>query len=102
MSYDVTLLPGDGIGPEVMEATLRVLDATPLEFNWDRHRIIGTQAVEEDRPALPDDVVKSIHETKCALKGPITTPVGEGFMSVNVQLRQELDLHANIRPCRHL
>jgi isocitrate dehydrogenase (NAD+) len=102
MAYDVTLLPGDGIGPEVTEATLNVLEAVPVEFNWDRHRIIGTEAVEQDRPALPEDVVESIERTHCALKGPITTPVGEGFMSVNVQLRQEMDLYANIRPCRSL
>lgn len=60
MSYDVTLLPGGGIGPEVTEATLRVLDEVPVEFNWDRHRIIGTEAVEQDRPVLPEDVIESI------------------------------------------
>lgn len=102
MTYEITLLPGDGIGPEVTEATLRVLRELPVEFNWDRHQIIGEQAVEEKRPALPDDVVESIKQTSTALKGPITTPVGGGFTSVNVQLRQTMDLYANIRPCRSL
>lgn len=99
MPHRITLLPGDGIGPEVTNATMHVLEATDVEIEWDRHRIIGTRAVEEGRPSLPDDVPASIRETKVALKGPITTPVGEGFTSVNVQLRQELDLYANVRPC---
>lgn len=99
MAHHVTLLPGDGIGPEVTAATVQVLDATGLDFVWDKHRIIGTQAVEADRPSLPSDVPASIRKTKVALKGPITTPVGGGFTSVNVQLRQELDLYANVRPC---
>ena len=99
MAHQVTLLPGDGIGPEVTAATLRVLEATGVEFEWDTHEIIGTSAVDEGRPELPDDVPASIRERKVALKGPITTPVGEGFTSVNVQLRQRLDLYANVRPC---
>ena len=102
MSHQVTLLPGDGIGPEVTEATLHVLDATGVDIEWDRHRIIGTRAVEEGRPSLPEDVPASIRKTKVALKGPITTPVGKGFTSVNVQLRQEMDLYANVRPCTTL
>lgn len=100
MSYKATLLPGDGIGPEITKATLRVLDALSVEIEWDRHRIIGTEAVEQGRPALPEDVVESIRKTGTALKGPITTPLGEGFKSVNVQLRQTLDLYSNIRHCR--
>ncbi|MFB6346983.1 MAG: isocitrate/isopropylmalate family dehydrogenase, partial [bacterium] len=101
MSYDVTLLPGDGIGPEITEATSRVLEAVPVEFEWDRHQIIGTEAVEQGRPALPEDVVDSILETGTALKGPITTPLGDdSFKSVNVQLRQRLDLYNNVRHCR--
>ncbi|MES3628730.1 MAG: isocitrate/isopropylmalate dehydrogenase family protein [Longimonas sp.] len=99
MAHRVTLLPGDGIGPEVTAATLRVLEATGIDFEWDRHEIIGISAVEDQRPELPDDVPESIREHKVALKGPITTPVGEGFTSVNVQLRQRLDLYANVRPC---
>jgi len=99
--YNVTLLPGDGIGPEITEATLRVFEAIPVEIEWDRHRIIGTEAVEQGRPALPEDVVESIHKTGSALKGPITTPLGDdNFKSVNVQLRQRLDLYNNMRLCR--
>ena len=99
MAHRVTLLPGDGIGPEVTSATLRVLEATGVEFEWDKHEIIGTSAIEDERPELPDDVPASIRERGVALKGPITTPVGKGFTSVNVQLRQCLDLYANVRPC---
>lgn len=102
MAHHVTLLPGDGIGPEVTAATVHVLEATGIDFVWDKHRIIGTRAVEAERPSLPPDVPASIRETKVALKGPITTPVGKGFTSVNVQLRQELDLYANVRPCTTL
>jgi isocitrate dehydrogenase (NAD+) len=90
MTYEITLLPGNRIGPEVTEATLRVLRELPVEFEWDRHQIIGEQAEEEKRPALPDDVVESIKQTHTALKGPITTPGGGGFTSVNVQLRQTI------------
>jgi isocitrate dehydrogenase (NAD+) len=99
MAHRITLLPGDGIGPEVTEATLRVLEATGLDIEWDRHRIIGQTAVERGRPALPPDVIDSIQSTGVALKGPVTTPVGQGFTSVNVQLRQRLNLYANVRPC---
>jgi isocitrate dehydrogenase (NAD+) len=102
MSHHVTLLPGDGIGPEVTEATLRVIEAAGVDVEWDRHRVIGQTAVERGRPALPPDVIDSIQSTGVALKGPITTPVGQGFTSVNVQLRQRLDLYANVRPCATL
>lgn len=102
MSHRLTLLPGDGIGPEVSEATVRVLEAAGVDITWERHRVIGQTAVERGRPALPPDVVDSIHETGVALKGPVTTPVGKGFTSVNVQLRQRLDLYANVRPCETL
>jgi len=102
MSHRITLLPGDGIGPEVTEATVQVIEASGVEVDWDRHRVIGQTAVERGRPALPPDVIDSIHETGVALKGPVTTPVGQGFTSVNVQLRQRLDLYANLRPCRVL
>lgn len=96
--HHLTLLPGDGIGPEVTDATVRVIEAAGVDVSWDRHRVLGTKAVELGRPALPPDVVDSIQETGTALKGPVTTPVGEGFTSVNVQLRQRLDLYANVRP----
>ncbi|MEF8795202.1 MAG: isocitrate/isopropylmalate family dehydrogenase [Salinivenus sp.] len=102
MSHRITLLPGDGIGPEVTEATVQVIEASGVEVEWDRHRVIGQTAVERGRPALPPDVIDSLHETGVALKGPVTTPVGQGFTSVNVQLRQRLDLYANLRPCRVL
>lgn len=99
MSHRLTLLPGDGIGPEVSEAAVQVLEAAGVDITWDRHRVIGQTAVERGRPALPPDVVDSIQSTGVALKGPVTTPVGKGFTSVNVQLRQRLDLYANVRPC---
>jgi isocitrate dehydrogenase (NAD+) len=102
MAHHITLLPGDGIGPEVTEAAVQVIEATGVEVDWDRHRVIGQTAVERGRPALPPDVIDSLHETGVALKGPVTTPVGQGFTSVNVQLRQRLDLYANLRPCRVL
>ena len=102
MSYRITLLPGDGIGPEVTEATVEVLAATGLEFDWVRHEKLGTAALDEYGIPLPDHVVDSIRGTGIALKGPVTTPVGKGFKSVNVQLRQKLDLYANVRPCKSL
>jgi isocitrate dehydrogenase (NAD+) len=102
MAHNVTLLPGDGIGPEVTDATLQVLDATGVDFEWDRIEEVGTAAVEAGKDELPERVLASIRENKVALKGPITTPVGEGFTSVNVQLRQKLDLYANVRPCKNL
>lgn len=99
MSHYVTLLPGDGIGPEVTEATIQVLDASGVDIEWDRHDVIGQTAVDQGRAALPPDVIDSLQSTGVALKGPVTTPVGEGFTSVNVQLRRRLDLYANVRPC---
>lgn len=102
MTHRVTLLPGDGIGPEVMEATLLVLEATGISFDWQRHDRVGTAGLEAYGDPLPDVVLDSIRDTGVALKGPITTPVGKGFRSVNVELRQRLDLFANVRPCRTL
>ena len=99
MAHEITLLPGDGIGPEVTTAAVQVIEATGVDVSWEEHQIIGQSAVDEDRPALPPDVVASIGSTGVALKGPITTPVGGGFTSVNVQLRQQMDLYANVRPC---
>ncbi|HEV8578551.1 MAG TPA: isocitrate dehydrogenase (NAD(+)) [Thermoanaerobaculia bacterium] len=97
----VTLLPGDGIGPEVSQAAVRVLDAAGAEIEWERH-IAGREAVEKYGNPLPPEVLESIRRNRVALKGPITTPVGGGFKSINVQLRQELDLYANLRPSRSL
>ncbi len=97
----VTLIPGDGIGPEVAEATLRVLEAAGAELEWERH-LAGAEAVEKFGEPLPAAVLDSIRRNKVALKGPVTTQVGKGFQSVNVQLRQKLDLFANLRPARSL
>ncbi len=102
MAHHITLLPGDGIGPEVVEATLLVLDATGVAFVWDRQEEVGQAAVEKYGEPLPGHILDSIRENKTALKGPITTPVGKGFRSVNVSLRQHLDLYANVRPCSNL
>lgn len=98
MSYDVTLIPGDGVGPEISDATKKVLDATGVEFNWDIQDA-GTDVYEKEGTPLPDRVLDSIRKNKLAIKGPVTTPVGTGFRSVNVTLRQELDLYACLRPC---
>ncbi|MFL6262131.1 MAG: isocitrate/isopropylmalate dehydrogenase family protein [Thermoanaerobaculia bacterium] len=97
----VTLLPGDGIGPEVSNAAVRVLDAAGAEIEWERH-IAGAEALEKYGNPLPPEVLESIRRNCLALKGPITTEVGKGFKSINVQLRQELDLYANLRPSRSL
>jgi isocitrate dehydrogenase (NAD+) len=102
MTHRITLIPGDGIGPEVTEATIRVLEATGCRFEWDRHDEVGTAAVERLGTPLPDSILDAVRATGVALKGPVTTPVGEGFQSVNVKLRQKLDLYANVRPCRSL
>ncbi|MEX1054632.1 MAG: isocitrate/isopropylmalate dehydrogenase family protein [Rhodothermales bacterium] len=102
MSYKITLIPGDGIGPEVMEAALVVLEATGISFEWERIESIGAAAMEAEGTPLPDAVLESVRRNKVALKGPLTTPVGKGFKSVNVQLRQKLDLYANVRPCQTL
>lgn len=100
MTYRVTLLPGDGIGPEVVDATLTVLDATGIHFEWERFDAIGASAIEAFGEPLPASILESIKKNKVALKGPVTTPVGTGFKSVNVQLRQKLDLFAAVRPCK--
>ena len=97
--YTVTLIPGDGIGPEISEATRRVLDATGVPLNWDVQEA-GTVVAERTGTALPESVLESVRRNKVALKGPITTPVGKGFRSVNVGLRKALDLYANVRPCK--
>lgn len=99
MPYDVTLIPGDGTGPEITEATRRVLEATGVEFRW-HVKDAGLAVLEKTGTVLPDDVIESIRETKIGLKGPITTPVGKGFRSANVALRKSLDLYANLRPAK--
>jgi isocitrate dehydrogenase (NAD+) len=99
MTKKITLLPGDGIGPEVTAATVRVLAATGADFEWENH-VVGIESLEQGGDPLPDTVLESIRRHRVCLKGPVTTPVGKGFRSINVQLRQELDLYANLRPVR--
>jgi isocitrate dehydrogenase (NAD+) len=95
----VTLIPGDGIGPEVSGATTRVVDALDAGIQWEMHQA-GLPAIESHGEPLPPHVLESIRRNRVALKGPVTTPVGTGFRSINVGLRQELDLYASIRPCK--
>jgi isocitrate dehydrogenase (NAD+) len=100
MAHRVTLIPGDGIGPELTEATRRVLEATGTEFDWDVQHAGADVMDEHGGNPLPDQVLDSIRDNGVALKGPITTPVGGGFRSVNVTLRKALDLYAQVRPCK--
>jgi isocitrate dehydrogenase (NAD+) len=99
MAHRVTFIPGDGVGPELSEATRRVLEATGVAFDWDVQHA-GADVVEEFGTPLPQQLLDSIRANKVALKGPITTPVGTGFRSVNVELRKQLDLFACLRPCK--
>jgi isocitrate dehydrogenase (NAD+) len=100
MAHRVVLIPGDGTGPELTEATRRVLEATGVDFDWDvRHAGVDVMDDYGGNP-LPDEVLEAIRETGVALKGPITTPVGHGFRSVNVALRKTLDLYGQVRPCK--
>src|SRR3954447_4302518 len=99
MAHRVTLIPGDGTGPELTEATRRVLEATGVAFDWDVKQA-GVDVMETAGTPLPDDTLASVKENKVALKGPITTPIGTGFRSVNVALRHELGLYACLRPCK--
>lgn len=99
MAYNVTLMPGDGIGPEVVEAMRRVLEATGIEFQWD-YQDLGMVAQEKQGSTLPEATIESVRRNKVGIKGPTTTPIGTGFRSVNVGLRQALNLYANLRPAR--
>ncbi|HSM36480.1 MAG TPA: isocitrate/isopropylmalate family dehydrogenase [Longimicrobiales bacterium] len=101
MAERITLIPGDGIGPEITEATLRVLEAAGADLEWDR-REAGIAALERHQTPLPEATLDSIRQNRVALKGPLTTPVGVGFRSINVALRKEFDLYANVRPARTL
>ena len=101
MTYAVTLIPGDGIGPELAQAATNVLEATGIDFDWDRQDA-GEATIASEGTPLPDRVVESIRTNGVAIKGPITTPVGSGFRSVNVGLRQALELYANVRPARSM
>jgi isocitrate dehydrogenase (NAD+) len=99
MSHSITLIPGDGVGPEVTDAVRKVLEATGVQFRWDGVAA-GAEAIDQSGTPLPGEVLASIRRNKVALKGPVTTPVGHGFRSVNVALRQNLDLYACLRPCK--
>src|SRR5262245_48772181 len=101
LMHTITLIPGDGIGPEVSEATKRVLEASGVRIEWDV-QLAGADVAESRGTTLPTEVLDSIRRNKVALKGPIGTPIGKGFRSVNVTLRQALDLYANVRPARSL
>src|SRR5579862_9327457 len=101
MSYKITLIPGDGIGPEVTQAAVRVLEATGLQFEWESYAA-GADAYDKYHEYIPKDLIESIERTHVALKGPITTPIGGGFSSINVELRKKFELYANFRPIRNL
>ena len=97
----ITLINGDGIGPEISEAVVKIIDASGLKIDWDI-QTAGADVMESEGTPLPERVLNSIKRNKVALKAPVTTPIGKGFRSVNVQLRKELDLYANLRPCKNL
>ncbi len=101
MPTPVTLIPGDGIGPAITEATVHVLEAAGADIAWDR-KLAGMAALEEKSSPLPQETMDSVRRTRVALKGPLTTPIGVGFRSINVALRKEFDLYANVRPARTL
>lgn len=100
MKYKITLLPGDGIGPEVAQAMRKCVEATGVDIEWETHDV-GEYAIKKYGTPLPDQAIESVRKNKVAIKGPIITPVGTGFRSVNVALRQALDLYACVRPCRY-
>jgi len=99
LAYNITLIPGDGVGPEISEATRRVLEATGVKFNWEI-AYAGAEVMVKEGTPLPESVLASIKKNKVAIKGPVTTPIGTGFRSVNVALRKALDLYACVRPCK--
>lgn len=99
--HKITLINGDGIGPEITDSVVKIIDATGLKIDWDL-QTAGADVIVSERTPLPKRVLESIKKNKVALKAPVTTPIGKGFRSVNVQLRKELDLYANLRPCKNL
>src|SRR5512142_3543232 len=101
MAHRVTLIPGDGIGPEVTKAVVRILEATGIKFEWETFAV-GAEAYEKSGEYIPKDLIESLERTHVGLKGPVTTPVGGGFPSINVALRKKFDLYANFRPIRNL
>src|SRR5246127_318862 len=101
MAYKITLIPGDGIGPEVIQATVRILEATGVKFEWESFAA-GSEAFEKYKEYIPKELTESIERTRVGLKGPVTTPIGGGFSSINVELRKRFELFANFRPIRNL
>src|SRR6476619_5624648 len=101
MAYTITLIPGDGVGPEVTAAVVRIIEASGVAIEWVSF-LAGAEALSRYGDPLPQPVLDSIKRTKVALKGPLTTPVGTGFTSINVRLRKTLDLYANLRPVKTL
>jgi isocitrate dehydrogenase (NAD+) len=101
MTHRITLIPGDGIGPEVSAAVLRIIEAAGVRVEWERF-VVGGHAQDVTGSSLPDEVIESVRRNRVALKGPVATPIGSGFESVNVRLRKTLDLYANLRPVRNL
>ena len=99
--HTITLINGDGIGPEISQSVMDIIKASGLEINWDI-QTAGADVIEKEGKPLPDRVLASIKKNKVALKAPVTTPIGQGFRSVNVQLRKDLNLYANLRPCKNL
>ena len=98
MAHRITLIPGDGIGPEVASTVVRIIEASGVEIEWEDALSPAQQALEKFGETLPKELLESIKRNKVALKGPVTTPIGKGFTSVNVGLRKALDLYANLRP----
>jgi isocitrate dehydrogenase (NAD+) len=101
VTHHITLIPGDGIGPEVVQPTVKIIEAAGVKVEWDKH-LAGVAALKKHGTTIPQKLMDSFEKNKVALKGPVTTPVGEGFASVNVELRQSFDLYANFRPIRNL
>ncbi len=101
MKHTITLITGDGIGPEIVAATVRIIEASGVDITWE-NQILGAQALEKFGSTLPNEAIEGMRRTKVALKGPIMTPIGKGFTSVNVGLRKALDLYANVRPVKAL
>src|SRR5437763_5320027 len=101
MTHKITLIPGDGIGPEVTSAVVRILEATGIKFEWETFAV-GAEAYEKSGEYIPKDLISSLERTRVGLKGPVTTPVGGGFPSINVALRKRFELYANFRPIRNL
>jgi isocitrate dehydrogenase (NAD+) len=100
-THKITLIPGDGIGPEVTNAVVRILEATGVRFEWERYAA-GAEAFEKFKTYIPNELYESVERNRVALKGPVTTPVGGGFPSINVTLRKKFDLYANFRPIKNL